>query len=145
MHREIIRSTPRWYNQYERRDTVLLHEDLDQDGMKGMVVGRVMRFLSFKHEGRVHPCALIEWFERVGESADPLTGLWKVRPRKVRGQPRRAVGIVPLDSIFRACQLMPVYERTPLPHGFHFSHSHVAFQSFYVNSYADYHAHECIF
>jgi hypothetical protein len=144
MHREVIRSTPSWYGLYEHCDTVLLHDDFDEDGMRGMVVGRVLRLLSFKHDGRVYQCALVEWFERIGDVPDPLTGLWRVRPKRNRGQLQRDIGIVPLNSIFRACQIIPMYGKTPLPAKFHFSHTHVAFHSFYVNSFADYHAHECI-
>jgi hypothetical protein len=144
MHREIIRSTPSWYGTYERRDTVLLQDNPDEDGMRGMVVGRVLRFMSIAHDAVDYPCALVEWFDRVGQHPDPLTGLWRVRPIKTNGG-RRAVRIVPLGSIFRACQLIGMYQRAPLPPQFHFSHSHIAFKSFYVNSYADYHAHETVF
>jgi hypothetical protein len=143
MHREIIRSTPQWYGTYERRDTVLLQDNPDEDGMRGMVVGRVLRFMSIPHASVEYPCALVEWFERVGQNPDPLTGLWRVRPTRIGG--RRAVRIVPLGSIFRACQLIGMYERTALPPQFHFSHTHIAFKFFYVNSFADYHAHETIF
>lgn len=143
MHREVIRSTPRWYGLYERRDTVLLQDDPEQNGMRGMIVGRVLRFMSLIHEHIRYPCALVEWFERVGNAPDPLTGMWVVKPQKVRG--RRAVGIVPLGSIYRACHLIGMYGKTPVPFAFHFSHSLTAFKSFYVNSFADYHANECIY
>jgi hypothetical protein len=144
MHREIIRSTSNWYGVYERRDTVLLQDNPNENGMRGMVVGRVLCFMTLTHDAITYPCALIEWFDRIGQQPDPLTGLWRVKP-KVAAAGRRAAGIVPLGSIFRACQLIPMYERTTLPAQFHFSHTPIAFKRFYVNSFADYHAHETIF
>jgi hypothetical protein len=126
------------YGLYKRRDTVLLHNDFDEDGMRGMVVGRVLQLLLFKHDGRIYQCALVEWFERIGDVPDPLTGLWRVRPKRNQGQLQRDIGIVPLISIFCACQIIPMYKKTPLPAKFHFLHTHVAFHSFYVNSFADY-------
>ncbi|KAI0038730.1 hypothetical protein FA95DRAFT_1659879, partial [Auriscalpium vulgare] len=46
MHSEVIRSTASWFQQYERRDTVLIQNGGEDDVMGGMLVGRVMRFMT---------------------------------------------------------------------------------------------------
>lgn len=142
MHREVIRSTPSWYNLYERRDTVLIQVGSDEDVMGGMLVGRVLNFLSVVHDGFQMPFAYIEWFEQTSDECDPLTGMWIVRP-EMDGQ-KRAVGLVHMDSVVRACHLIGVYGAARIPITFHFADALDAFASFYVNHYADYHAHECI-
>jgi hypothetical protein len=147
MHREIIRSTSSWYNSYERRDTVLYHSPQSSEDthgpLAGMMVGRVLRFISFTHNDVRYPCALIEDFELVHDEVDSLTGMWVVRPRRHRDS-RRCLSLIHIDLIFRACHLIGRYGNSFIPHSFHFSHSHIAFRHFYLNHYADYHAHECI-
>ncbi|KAH9916450.1 uncharacterized protein B0H18DRAFT_939252 [Fomitopsis serialis] len=141
MHSEMIRSHPHWYSEYERRDTVLIQDGPEDGVMGGMLVGRVLAFLSFTHNEITYPCALVEWFFPVGDEPDSVTGMWVVKPRLIRGE--RDVGLVHTDCIVRACHLAPLYGRAPLPTDFDFSYSHVAFGSFYYNKYVDYHAHEC--
>lgn len=142
MHREVIRSNPAWYGEYDRRDTVLVNNGTDDTRMGGMVVARVLHFLAFSVDDIRYPCALVEWFLPTGGAPDPVTGMWIVKPEKVRG--KRTVGLVHLDCIVRACHLIGIYGKSRIPHDFHFSYSLDAFQAFYVNRYADYHAHECI-
>jgi hypothetical protein len=147
MHREVMRSTSLWYRAYERRDTILFADAsaLDPEAaLDGMAVGRVMRFLSFDHDDAHYTCALVELFERTSDAVDPLTGMWIVRPRRQRRGGRRELALVHTDHIFRSCHLIGRYGTARIPHTFHFSLSHVAFRTFYLNRYADYHAHECI-
>ncbi|KDQ59819.1 hypothetical protein JAAARDRAFT_192277 [Jaapia argillacea MUCL 33604] len=144
MHSEIIRSNPSWRNQYARYDTVLV-QNASTDGntgMRGMAVGRVMAFLSFTHDKIKYPCTLVEWFLLDGDQPDPVTGMWVVKPEVVDGY--RDIGLVHTDCIIRAVHLIAAYKKTFLPIDFHFSYSHDAFQSFYVNKWGDYHSHECI-
>ncbi|EPQ59878.1 hypothetical protein GLOTRDRAFT_103769 [Gloeophyllum trabeum ATCC 11539] len=76
-------------------DTVLISLDPEQDGMKGMVIGRVLRFLSVRYK-RTRP--------------DPVTGMWVVKPEMTaRG---RSLGIIHIDSIVRAVHLIGVYGDT---------------------------------
>ena len=76
------------------------------------------------------------------EDPDPVTGMWVVRPEFVDGQ--RAVGVVHLDSIYRASQFLPVFGTgASIPPDFHFHKSLKSFRSYYVNKYIDYHSHEC--
>ncbi|ETW85029.1 hypothetical protein HETIRDRAFT_308646 [Heterobasidion irregulare TC 32-1] len=140
MRRETVRSTPRWYGKDERRDTVLVQVGPEDDLMRGMLVARVLRFVSFIHQGVRYPCAIVNWFVPKDNEPDRLTGMWIVKPEKLNGQ--RSIGIVHVDTIFRACQLIGVYGTTPIPLDFHFSYSLDTFKEFYVNSYVDYHAHE---
>ena len=50
-------------------------------GMGGMTVGRVRLFFSFKHQCKMQPCALVEWFEKVEGKPDEVTGMWVVEPQ----------------------------------------------------------------
>jgi hypothetical protein len=117
---EIIRSTPLWRRKDPRRDCVLIVEDNDKPGMRGMIVGRVKLFFSFAHEGQIYPCALIERFSRVGCGPDPNTGMWKVKPLLDR-QKNRVQMVEHLDVIFWSAHLIPVFGDGPLPDDFHFS------------------------
>jgi hypothetical protein len=146
MHRELIRSTDLWYQSYERRDTLLYHDphsDVEDAPLDGLAVGRVLRFVSFASEDIRYSCALVEVFERTHDEVDELTTMWVVRPCHERGG-RRRLALVHVDHIFRACHLIGRYGLNHLPPTFHFSHSHVAFRSFYLNHFADYHSHECL-
>ncbi|KAI0069218.1 hypothetical protein BV25DRAFT_1926438 [Artomyces pyxidatus] len=142
MHSELIRSTPSWYQQYERRDTILVQNGDEDDLMGGLLAARVMRFVSLTHEEVTYPCALVQWFLPVGTMPDPVTGMWIVRPEQIGG--RRTVGLIHLDTIVRSCHLIGVTGETHLPKDFHFSQSHSAFRAFYLNKYADYHFHELL-
>ncbi|TFY55613.1 hypothetical protein EVJ58_g8134 [Rhodofomes roseus] len=73
MHSEMIRSHPNWYGTGERRDTVLVQDGLDDGVMGGMLIGRVLAFLSFSHNEVTYPCALVEWFFPVGDAPDAVT------------------------------------------------------------------------
>lgn len=44
--------------------------------MRGMNVVRVRLFFSFEYKDIYYPCALMDWFKRVG--CDPISGLWVV-------------------------------------------------------------------
>lgn len=141
MHSEVIRCTSRWRKGVPRYDTVLVQLSEDK-GMEGMAIGRVRSFLSFTYGITLFECALLEWFEVVGDHPDPVTGMWVVEPEYSDNQP--AFGIIPIGSIVRSCHLIGVYGTTRIPRSFHFSDSLDAFRQFYVNHYADYHAHEIL-
>ncbi|KAJ7175244.1 hypothetical protein C8R43DRAFT_976292 [Mycena crocata] len=137
MYRERIRSNPRWHG-YARRDTVLV--DVGSPVMGGIVVGRALLFFSFTFCDRDYQCALVAWLVPVGETPDPDTGMWVVEPERERGA--QTLGIIPLDSIARAAHLIGVYGRVALPEDFHFSNSLDAFDTYFVNPYADHHMYE---
>jgi hypothetical protein len=141
MHREIIRATPSWRGGEPRYDTVLIQNGPDE-GMRGMVVGRVLFFASFKHLQKSYPCAFVEWFEHTAYEPDSVTGMWIVKPKK--NGSHRDVGFVHLDCVVRACQLIAVYGGDEIAHDFHFSWTLDVFRRFYVNRWVDYHAHEIV-
>ena len=109
--------------------------------MKGLGIVRVLLFFSFDYSGTHYPCALVEWFKKVGP--DPVTGMWVVCPDIVRG--KRALSVLHLDSFLRAAHLIPVFGTCKIPKDFHYSYSLDAFNAFYVNKYIDHHAFEIAF
>ncbi|KAH7904691.1 hypothetical protein BJ138DRAFT_1236212 [Hygrophoropsis aurantiaca] len=142
MHRELIRSNPAWLKSYPRFDTVLVQIGDADMPMRGMVIGRVLSFLSFVHDDVYYPCPLVHCFVPSGDAPDPLTGMWVVEPELVGDEP--SIGLIHTDCIIRACHLIPRYGRWKLPLDFNFTYSLDTFKSFYLNKYADYHTHECI-
>ncbi|KAJ7429538.1 hypothetical protein B0H11DRAFT_2405483 [Mycena galericulata] len=137
MYRERIRSNPNWHG-YARRDTVLV--DVGAPTMNGVVVGRVHLFFSFAFSEQLYECALVNWLVPVGQAPDPDTGLWVVEPERYRGV--LTMAIVNLDAIARGAHLIGVYGTAALPENFHFSDSLDAFDTYFLNSYADHHMHE---
>ncbi|KAJ6622418.1 hypothetical protein B0H10DRAFT_2175040 [Mycena sp. CBHHK59/15] len=143
MRRERIRSTPSWRKTGPRRDCVFLVEDQNADGFRGMSVARVRLFFSFQHDGVDYPCALVEWFKKIGRGPDSETGMWMVEPevRRTRGHDR-LITVVHLDTVMRGAHLIPVYGSRFLQPGFRYTWSLDAFQAFFVNKYIDDHANE---
>ncbi|KAJ7093512.1 hypothetical protein C8R44DRAFT_989924 [Mycena epipterygia] len=137
MYRERIRSNPN-YHGYPRRDTVLV--DVGTTVMRGLVIGRVLLFFSFTFSDCPFECALVNWFVPVGDTPDPDTGMWVVELEHHRRVPTLA--IIPVDSIARAAHLVGVYGTAALPEDFHFSDSLDAFNTYFVNPYADHHMYE---
>ena len=143
MHHELMRCNPRWYGTHARYDTVLVNINPEVQALNGgMMVARVRLFFQFKYEESVHSCAFVEWFSFCDEAPDEATGMWCVEPEMIDG--RRVVGVISLDSIVRACHLMPVFGTTRLPVDFRFSDSLDAFRMYYINRYIDYHAYETV-
>jgi len=109
-----------------------------------MIIGRVCLFFSFTFDGKIYPCSLVDRFVRIGNSPDPVTGLWKVRPQ-VDCHGQRIQSVEHIDVIYRAAHLIPVYGEGNLPPDFHFSLSLDVFNKYYVNKYSDHHANEVAF
>lgn len=143
MKRERIRATPSWRGKSARNDCALLVEDEALLGMKGMSAVRIKLFFSFEHKGQVYPCTLVEWFQKIGQSSDPVTGMWRVRPEMAQG--KRVVTVVHLDTFLRGVHLIPIFGDEFIPVGFSYTDSLDAFEAFYVSKYADHHSHEIIF
>ncbi|KAJ7855253.1 hypothetical protein B0H14DRAFT_2353221, partial [Mycena olivaceomarginata] len=102
MYFEQIRSNPNWHG-YARRDTVLI--DVGSPKLGGLVIGRVQHFLSFGLADRVYECALVKWLVPVGDTPDPDTGMWVVKPERERGA--FTMAIINLDAVARAAHLFP--------------------------------------
>ncbi|KAI5999626.1 hypothetical protein EDD15DRAFT_2386382 [Pisolithus albus] len=145
MRREYICSCPMWRNEGPRFDCIFVVTDPQAEGMRGLDVARILCFFSFKYQGTLYPCAVVHWFDRVGDGPDIATGMWTVRPR-YHTHNLRNIAIVHIDTIYRAAHLIPVYSshninaRDIRPH-----QSYDVFRLFYVNKYADHHTFEIVF
>ncbi|KAF8953939.1 hypothetical protein BDZ97DRAFT_1908567 [Flammula alnicola] len=144
MRRKRIRSTPSWRATGPRRDCVFVVEDQEKPGFRGMSVVRVKLFFSFSYEGEEYPCALVEWFKKVGRSPEEQTGMWVVKP-EIDDRGNRLMSVVHIDTILRGAHLLPVFGKQFLPLCFRHMWSLDAFKSFFVNKYADRHVNEVAF
>jgi hypothetical protein len=138
MRRERIRSTPSWRGREPRYDCAFVVEDQEKLGMSGIAVVRVRLLFSVEYDGVHYPCALVEWFKKMG--CDPLTGLWIVHPDCTRGS--RDKSVLHLDSFLHGAHLIPVYNNLRLPPDFKHFYSLDVFNAYYVNKYIDYHTYE---
>ncbi|KAJ7855718.1 hypothetical protein B0H14DRAFT_3645261 [Mycena olivaceomarginata] len=143
MRRERIRSTPTGRKHGPRRDCVFVVENQGERGFRGMSVARIRLFFSFTHDGIDYPCALVDWFKKVGRSPDFETGMWIVEP-EMKGCVRLTT-IVHIDTLLRGAHLIPAYGSGYIPTGFRYTYSLDAFKSFHVNKYIDHHANEIAF
>ncbi|KAI5996391.1 hypothetical protein EDD15DRAFT_2387356 [Pisolithus albus] len=138
MCREYIRSCPEWRNTGPRYDCVYVVTEPRVEGMLGLDVARVLCFFSFNYLGTDYPCAIIRWFDRVGDVPDADTGMWIVRACNPEN-----IAIIHIDAIYRAAQLIPIYAAHHIDPGSVKPHeSYDKYQSFYVNKFADHHAFE---
>jgi hypothetical protein len=143
MKRERIRSVPSWRNRGERRDCALVVVDEAEAGMKGMSVVQVCLLFSFIHGTKTYPCTLVDWFKTYGRSPDPVTGLWRVVPEIESGE--RVQSVIHLDSLLRGVHLLPSFSSQFIPTNFNRDDTLDAFAAYYVNKFADHHAHEVIY
>ncbi|KAH7909933.1 hypothetical protein BJ138DRAFT_1127279 [Hygrophoropsis aurantiaca] len=144
MRREHIRACPLWRNIHSRNDCVFINADSGLEGMLGLEIARILCFFSFRHEEEIYPCALVHWFDKIGNEADEDTGMWMVRPGK-RADGSRNLAVIHIETIYRAAHLIPIYGTEPIPESIKHYHSYDAFRGFYVNKYADHHAFEIAF
>jgi len=143
MHRACIRSVMSWRKGPPRHDCVFVKRDPFVPGMRGVRVARVLLFFRFSHLGITYPCAFVNWFQTLGDSPCPVTGMWMVKP-EIRRR-KRAVSVILLSSIVRGAHLIGVHGADFLPRDFDPSYSLDAFTAYYVNKFLDHHVHEMIF
>jgi hypothetical protein len=67
--------------------------------------------------------------------------MWVVRP-EFRGNGRRALDIIHLESIARAAHLLPVFGLSFVPEELHFSDSLDVYRAYFINNSIDHHCHE---
>ena len=91
-------------------------------------------------QGEKYSFPLVQWFTQFGDTPCEDTGLWRVQPDYYRGH--QLTSIIHTDSILHAAHLIGVAGSNLLPRTLTFSDSLHAFRLFYVNKYADHHAHE---
>lgn len=145
MQRFTIRSTPSWRNGPARHDCIFAEKDPTLPGFQGLYVAQVILFFSFSYRNIDYPCALVRWFDTIGDQPCPNTGMWMVEPEfDINGD--RTLSIVHLDSVMRPAHLIPVYNSNePIPYDLQPSDSLSAFSAYYVNKFSDYHAYEIVF
>ena len=105
-----------------------------------MQAARVRLFLSIKHDNRPIPCALVEWYETVGNSPDEVVGMCVVKPELTANSQQRAA--THLDSVVRGVHLIPVYQKQQISRKCNYSMMLNDFKKFYINKYIDCHAFE---
>lgn len=140
MHRERIWCTPSWRGGAAHTDCVFMKHDPDLPGFCGLLTARVHLLFSLKHNGVLYPCALVRWYSTVDNDPDEDTGMWIVEP----DEGDAGMDVVHFNSVLRGAHLIGVAGERPVPR-LHFTHSLNAFNSFYINKYADHHAHEIAF
>jgi hypothetical protein len=138
MRRERIRSMPSWRGGPCHHDCVFIETDPNGEGMRGLDVGRVRLFFSFKFQKKFYPCALVQWFSHIGDEADEDTGMWIVKPDPT-------LSVVHLDTILRAAHLIGVYGTQSMPKTLSYSQSLDIFRAYYVNKYIDHQSFEIAF
>ncbi|KAJ7674002.1 hypothetical protein DFH06DRAFT_1445580 [Mycena polygramma] len=144
MLRERIRAVRCWRGGAARYDCVFVERNPALAGFRGLLAARVLLFMSFKHKGHTYPCALVTWFSAIGDDPCPDVGMWMVEPDlDHRGQ--RIMDIIHIDTILRAAHLIGIYGHHFLPIHFKYSDTLDRFKAFYINKYADHHAHEIAF
>ena len=143
MHRERIRAVPSWKGGPPRHDCVYV-ENNDDVGFLGLHVARTKLFFSFSFRHVIYPCALVEWFSKFGDAPCEDTGLWRVEP-DFDGIGLRASSVIHIGAILRGAHLIGACGTQPLPSNFTYHDTFDTFSLFYVNKYADHHAHEIAF
>ena len=107
-----------------------------------MDIARVLCFFSFSFQGQLYPCAVVRWFDHVGDAPDDNTGMWVVKP-SVTAARQPKIAVIHTDAIFRAAHLIPVFAKAaPIPPTQEISpnQSYDRFHLFYVNKFADHHS-----
>lgn len=141
MRRERMRAVDSWRQGAGRYDCIFINTDAPVPGMRGMDVARAKLFFSFTVNRVKYPCALINWFSRVGDSVDENTGMWVVEPDYDEdGIPQSS--IVHVDTIVRLAHLIPVFRNEVAPRNLDYTETLDTFSAFYVNRFADHHAFE---
>jgi hypothetical protein len=143
MHRERIRAVPSWKGGPPRYDCVYVENNADP-GFLGLHVARTKLFFSFTFRCVLYSCALVEWFSTFGDAPCEDTGLWRVVP-DFDDHGRRSAAVIHIDSILRGAHIIGVSGTELLPSNFTYHDTFDAFNLFYVNKYADHHAHEIAF
>lgn len=93
---------------HERRDTVFVVLDDSKPGMLGMIIARVLLFMSFVYRGKLQSCAFVNWFVREDDQPDEDTEMWVVR-LECDEDDKPICQVIDVDTIARGAHLLPVY------------------------------------
>jgi hypothetical protein len=140
MRQERIRATSSWKKGAPQHDCMFLSKDPLVAGFRGLHVVRALLFFSFKHNGVLYPCALVQWFLPVGDEPDETTKMWVVEPELDRNG-TRPMSVIHIDSVLRAAHLEPCFGDDFLPSHIQYTDTLDAFRAYYVNKYVDHSAH----
>jgi len=113
----------------------------DATGMWAFDIARILSFFSFRYQSELYECAIIQWFDKIGDVPDEDTGMWMVCPSSLPNHTPHLM-IIHIDTIHCSTHLIPIYGTNPISHNIKPYHSYDAFQAFYVNKYIDHHAFE---
>lgn len=143
MQRQLIRCNPDWRG-HPRRDTVFVAESKTPVMPHGMMIAQLRLLFSFTDPftRESYPCALVNWFPTVGDSPDPVTGMWMVEREIENGC--SPVQVIDVRSIVRGAHLLPVFGSGRLPEGFSFTTALDAFETYFINPYIDHHTHDML-
>ncbi|KAG1747791.1 uncharacterized protein EDB91DRAFT_1235787 [Suillus paluster] len=132
---------PLWRNEAPRNDCIFVNMGSSTEGIRGLEVARVRAIFSFKYSGEIFPCAIVRWFDVIGDSPDEDTGMWMVHPAySANRTPLHS--IIHVDMIYRAAHLIPIYGRRFLPPNVNLHVSYDSFRAYDVNKFVDHHAFE---
>ncbi|KAF8124100.1 hypothetical protein EV363DRAFT_1178461 [Boletus edulis] len=144
LHRQRIHASPSWRNtKAPRFDCVFIEKDSNLPGIHGLYIAQVLLFFSFEHLSIKYSCALVRWFNIIGNHPCPKTGMWMVEP-EFDDQGERLISVISVDSILRPAHLIPVYGDISIPRTFKYTDSLFAFSAYYVNKFADYHIYKLL-
>ncbi|KAG2149121.1 uncharacterized protein EDB93DRAFT_1240432 [Suillus bovinus] len=118
MRCEHIRVVPSWRKGPARFDCAFVNTDNRHDGMLSMDIIRIFCFFSFTFtNSHTYPCALVQWFHRIAEERDDLTGMWMVAP-SFNEDGLRDLSIIHIDSTRDSgAHLLPIFGTQLVPHG----------------------------
>ncbi|KAI5981186.1 hypothetical protein EDD15DRAFT_2184443, partial [Pisolithus albus] len=122
-----------------RYDCAFVNTDSGLKGMYGLDIVHILAFFSFVSQSKCYPCAVVRWFDRVGDKPDTDTGMWIVR-LAFTAQRRPSIGIIHVDTLYRAAHLIPLYATRPVSRNLKPHHSYDSFTAFYINKFIDHHA-----
>ncbi|KAI6013501.1 hypothetical protein BKA83DRAFT_90391 [Pisolithus microcarpus] len=129
-----IHTAPMWRQEGPHYDYAFVIMDPELEGMCGMDTACVLCFFSFKAGSIFYPCAIMRWFDHLGEAPDELTRMWMVHPSFTSNhQCKPRSHLIPIYG--QDCVLQEI-----LP-----CHSYDTFYGFYVNKFADHHTFEIVY
>ncbi|KAL4078065.1 hypothetical protein J3A83DRAFT_4476852 [Scleroderma citrinum] len=132
MWHEYICSCHLWQNGPPQYDCAFMNTNPRLKGMHGLDIIHVLAFFSFFFfQNKHYLCAVVQWFDCVGDEPDVDTGMWIICPTSTNCC--AATSVIHVDTIYHAAHLIPVYDIKP-------HHSYDIFMAFYVNKFMDHHA-----
>ncbi|EIW80446.1 hypothetical protein CONPUDRAFT_57092 [Coniophora puteana RWD-64-598 SS2] len=143
LKRERIQSTPSWRNEAPRVDCALLLTDASLPGTLAMDVVRVLAFFKFSHQGVTYECAVVHWYQYYSNERDDVTGMYIVQP-KHNADGSRDISVVDVNSMVRACHLLPVFGKDFISEDMSCHQSYDSFDGYYINRFIDHHAFELL-